>query len=271
VKSQSAQRFRWLSTLTLLSVLLLAGCNRSATQGILPEDVTVEETELEDSVEIDGNQLQPESPMETAIDDDVAAREEGVDGQSIVEETDSAESAQELVPEEENTNISESVSTETDQMDSEDGTNLSANDSETTDSTPVIVDAPIIGNSPATYVVQEGDWVFKIARMFNITAVDLLSANPVIGTDQQVYPGQELIIPGGDLETPDGETGAIEGATIMSPAGATTASTYEVQTGDTVFSIALNHGIDVDVLAQTNEIADNYLIYVGQSLVIPSE
>ena len=113
--------------------------------------------------------------------------------------------------------------------------------------------------------------MFKIARMFNITAVDLLSANPVIGTDQQVYPGQELIIPGGDLETPDGETGAIEGATIMSPAGATTASTYEVQTGDTVFSIALNHGIDVDVLAQTNEIADNYLIYVGQSLVIPSE
>ena len=258
--------------LTLLGVLLLAGCNRSATQGILPEDVTVEETGIEDSVEIDGNQLKPESPMETEIiDDDVAAREEGVDGQSIVEETDSAESAQELVPEEENTNISESVSTNTDPMVTEDGTDLSDNDSETTGSTPVIVDAPVIGSSPATYVVQEGDWVFKIARMFNISAVDLLSANPVIGTDQQVYPGQELIIPGGDLETPDGAAGAIEGATIMSPAGATTASTYEVQAGDTVFSIALNHGIDVDVLAETNEIADNYLIYVGQALVIPSE
>ena len=269
MKSQSAQTYRWLSILTLLGVLLLAGCNRSATQGILPEDVIVEETRSEDSVEIDGDQVKPESAMETSIDDDLAASEEGVDGQSIVEETDPAESAQELAPEDED--ISESVSADTEQIDSEDGTDLSANDPETTDSTPVIADVPIIGTSPATYVVQEGDWVFKIARMFNITAVDLLSANPVIGTNQQVYPGQELIIPGGDLETPVGETGAIEGATIMSPAGATTASTYEVQAGDTVFSIALNHGIDVDVLAKTNEIADNYLIYVGQSLVIPSE
>ena len=108
--------------------------------------------------------------------------------------------------------------------------------------------------------------------MFNISAIDLLSANPVIGTDQQVYPGQELIIPGENLDTSGGETtGAIEGATIMSPAGAATASTYEVQTGDTVFSIALNHGIDVDMLAESNDIADNYLIYAGQSLVIPSE
>jgi LysM repeat protein len=133
------------------------------------------------------------------------------------------------------------------------------------------VDVLAIGNAPATYVVQEGDWVYKIARTFNIAPLELLAANPVIGVDQQVYPGQELIIPGAGLEATGAEQGSIEGATIMAPANAVAASTYHVQAGDTVFSIALNHGVDVDALAENNDIAAPYMIYVGQSLVIPAQ
>jgi LysM repeat protein len=45
--------------------------------------------------------------------------------------------------------------------------------------------------------------------------------------------------------------------------------TYTVQRGDTLFRIALRYGVDMNVLAQTNNIADMTRIRAGQVLVIP--
>ena len=185
---------------------------------------------------------------EALLEEDMQSSGEGVEVQSVAEEADLAEGAAEdteqLTAEGETT--SEPLSGEetaaendTDAADTEpgapeDGTAVIVD-------VPVIGDVPAIGNAPATYIVQDGDWVYKIARTFNIAPLDLLAANPVIGMDQKVYPGQELIIPGGNLEpASSGEQGSIEGATIMAPAGAVASSNYAVQAGDTVFSIALN-------------------------------
>jgi LysM repeat protein len=274
VKTQSTKTVRWFFILALLGVLVLASCNRSATQGILPDEATVEETTVEDPGEVDAVPETSDTTMEALLDENMQSSGEGVEVQPVAEEADPAEGASEdteqLTAEGETT--SEPLSGE------ETATENSADTTDTetgapADGTAVIVDVPVIGNAPATYIVQDGDWVFKIARTFNIAPLDLLAANPAIGVDQQVYPGQELIIPGGNLEPAGGgEQGSIEGATIMSPAGAVAStSNYDVQAGDTVFSIALNHGVTVDVLAESNDIAAPYLIYVGQSLVIPSE
>ena len=262
MKTQSTHTVRWFFILALLGVLALASCNRSATQGILPEDVTVEETTGEEPEDAET----PDTTMEALLEDDLASTGEGVEVPPLAEETAPAEDASEGTEQ----LAAEPLAGEETAADG--NADLAANEAETTViDTAAPVDVPTIGNAPATYVVQEGDWVYKIARTFNIAPLELLAANPVIGADQQVYPGQELIIPGAGLETPDAEQGSIEGATIMAPANAVAASTYQVQAGDTVFSIALNHGVDVDALAENNDIAAPYMIYVGQSLAIPAQ
>lgn len=47
-------------------------------------------------------------------------------------------------------------------------------------------------------------------------------------------------------------------------------TTYVVQAGDTLFSIASRYGTTVDAISQANGIADPTQIYVGQELTIPT-
>ncbi|MFW6115495.1 MAG: LysM peptidoglycan-binding domain-containing protein [Chloroflexota bacterium] len=46
-------------------------------------------------------------------------------------------------------------------------------------------------------------------------------------------------------------------------------TTYVVQSGDTLFTIAVQFGTTVDVIADANDITDPETIYVGQELIIP--
>ncbi len=55
-------------------------------------------------------------------------------------------------------------------------------------------------------------------------------------------------------------------AVVVAQSGGTT---YVVQRGDTLFSIARLHGLDVTALSRANGIVNPSLIYVGQRLVIP--
>jgi len=48
-----------------------------------------------------------------------------------------------------------------------------------------------------------------------------------------------------------------------------TQTTYVVQAGDTVFTIAQRFGITIPALVAANNIGPNYIIYIGQVLVIP--
>ena len=48
-----------------------------------------------------------------------------------------------------------------------------------------------------TYVVQPGDWLAAIARACNTSVSALLAANPTIVSPNLIFPGRELIIPGG--------------------------------------------------------------------------
>lgn len=48
--------------------------------------------------------------------------------------------------------------------------------------------------TPVTYIVKPGDWLYKIAQLFNITAQELLDANPGIERSN-LQVGQELRLP----------------------------------------------------------------------------
>lgn len=54
------------------------------------------------------------------------------------------------------------------------------------------------------------------------------------------------------------------------PQASSGVTTYMVKPGDTLYSIAWRHGVDVGSLAQINDIHDAALIYTGELLAIPS-
>lgn len=104
-----------------------------------------------------------------------------------------------------------------------------------------------------TYVVQEGDSLWSISNANNTTVDELANLND-LGTNT-IYVGQALQIPNtgsSGTTTPDTQT------------------TYVVQKGDTLYSIALKYGTTPNAIIRKNNLKNNTLM-VGQTLTIPSD
>jgi LysM repeat protein len=112
---------------------------------------------------------------------------------------------------------------------------------------------PRIAHADTTYIVQPGDSLTRIAARYGLSVSQLAAANG-LGATSWVYSGQRLRIP----------TGA-----PLSAAPAPSGTTYAVQRGDTLLSIAARHGVSVSRLATLNGLYWNSWVYVGQQLAIP--
>ena len=99
------------------------------------------------------------------------------------------------------------------------------------------------------YTVRRGDSPYEIAQRFGVDLNSLLAAN---GLNQRsaIYPGDELLIPGG---------GASSGAAVA----------YTIRRGDTLGGIADRHGISLRSLLQANGLSSRSVIYPGDTLTIP--
>ncbi|MBW4439187.1 MAG: LysM peptidoglycan-binding domain-containing protein [Pleurocapsa minor GSE-CHR-MK-17-07R] len=124
--------------------------------------------------------------------------------------------------------------------------------------------APPTGET--TYVVQRGDFLSAIARRFNVTTTAIITRNS-IANPNLIYPGQQLIIPGGTGAPPPTAVPPT-GVPPTAPPGGTT--TYRVAPGDTLARIAARFGTTTSAIAAANGISNPNLIYVGQLLTIPS-
>ncbi|MGH2591890.1 MAG: PA14 domain-containing protein [Anaerolineae bacterium] len=111
----------------------------------------------------------------------------------------------------------------------------------------------------ATYVVQRGDNLFRIALRFGLTTDVVARANGILNPNQ-IYVGQVLCIPGaGYPPAPPPPP--------PPPAGACT--WYTVKAGDSLGKIALAYGTSVWILQQANNLRNPNLIYIGMRLCIP--
>lgn len=111
-----------------------------------------------------------------------------------------------------------------------------------------------------TYTVQEGDTVYDIAAHYGVSMDAILSQNGLSATDH-IMQGQVLQIPSaGTTATTTSTTSATTMAT------STVSSSYTVQSGDTLISIAYAYGRTADDLAAINGITGN--IYPGQTLSV---
>ncbi len=108
-------------------------------------------------------------------------------------------------------------------------------------------------DSGASYTVQPGDTLSSIALDAAVTVEDLASLNGLSDPDA-ISIGQSLV-----LRVP-------EAAPLP-----TTAYTYMVQEGDTLYSIARLHGMAVDKLAELNGLSDPNLLVVGRELRIEED
>jgi LysM repeat protein len=101
-----------------------------------------------------------------------------------------------------------------------------------------------------SYVVKPGDNLFRIGLAYGVSWVDIAAANGIVNPNV-IYPGQVLKIP------------------TNSP-GQAPQLTHTVQRGETLFRISLRYGVSWIAIAQANNISSPYVIYPGQTLIIPS-
>jgi LysM repeat protein len=129
---------------------------------------------------------------------------------------------------------------------------------------PPATSAPVVGNIPtitpglpATYTLQKGEFLYCIARRFNVNPTSMMSLNG-LGPNSLVYEGMVLKIPQGGGKFPDGR------ALKTHPAQ------YTVVSGDTIYSIACKFG-DVEpwAIAMANNLAAPYTLTAGAVINIP--
>ncbi|MCB8984721.1 MAG: LysM peptidoglycan-binding domain-containing protein [Ardenticatenaceae bacterium] len=99
------------------------------------------------------------------------------------------------------------------------------------------------------YEVQPGDNLFRIGQKFGISWVQIAEANGLVNPNQ-ITVGQTLKIP------------------VNAP-GPTPEFTHVVKQGETIFRIAVQYGVPWLSIAEANNIQSPYVIYAGQTLIIP--
>ena len=119
--------------------------------------------------------------------------------------------------------------------------------------TLVFAAMPASADSPVVHTVGWGDTLTTIAARYGTSINALMQANNLRNADF-IWIGERLLIP--------------SGATV--PVPPPSSSTYVVQAGDTLFSIATRYGTSVAALMQANGLY-NYWIYGGQTLHMPGQ
>lgn len=108
---------------------------------------------------------------------------------------------------------------------------------------------PIISNEqsePNTYVVKKGDTLYKLAREYDTTPEEIIKQNNLTNTILSI--GQILNIPKKESNYEN---------------------IYEVQKGDTLWSISKKYNISVDAIKKQNNLVDN-ILSIGGKLLIPN-
>jgi LysM repeat protein len=124
----------------------------------------------------------------------------------------------------------------------------------TATATPTASPEPVGG---ATYVVQSGDNLYRIALRYGITVDAILRIND-LANPNLLHAGQVIRLPGGE-PSEEGEEAAEPTAT----------TTHVVQPGENLFRIALHYGTTINALAAYNGLTDSRRIEVGQVLIVP--
>lgn len=134
----------------------------------------------------------------------------------------------------------------------------------------------------STYVVQSGDTLYSIASRHGLSLGQLKEINGL--NNDIILPGQSLLVSQSEqneeISTPSNETqnsNNTEVETNTPPVvsnntntATATGSTYTVKSGDSLYAIAVKHGVSVQNIKDWNGLTSNY-IYSGDVLNVSKE
>ncbi|HUS84956.1 MAG TPA: LysM domain-containing protein [Anaerolineales bacterium] len=116
-------------------------------------------------------------------------------------------------------------------------------------------------SGPVTYIIEPGDTLSSIAEKFGVEVVMLMALNNITDPNQ-LFVNTEIIIPESDAQLPT-KTALPEnlypGQIIE----------YQIQSGDTLETIAAQYNSTAEAIAELNEIEDPNTIGVGQIILVP--
>ncbi len=118
------------------------------------------------------------------------------------------------------------------------------------------------------HTVKRGDTIATLAKRFAVKRADLAEANQ-LSLKTRLRPGQELLIPRAPTTVlaanarPSTETGT----TALASSTSSGRASYRVRRGDTLYSIARQHGVSIDDLKEWNGLRTSRL-GVGDTLTI---
>ena len=112
-----------------------------------------------------------------------------------------------------------------------------------------------------THVVRFGETLGSIAVAYGVSLFDLQALNDLWG--YLIYPGQELAIPAGGTPPETESSAPAQPETPSAPANNAQPSTHTVERGETLFSIARQYDVPVELLMSANGIADPRRVHSG--------
>ncbi len=158
-----------------------------------------------------------------------------------------------------------------------------------TSSAPVAVESDAAGTaaSAATlpaggldYVVQSGDTLSLISLRYGLDWEVVAQVNGITNTEV-IEVGQVIRLPGVDdtaaaaaaplasTAVTTGTAAQAAGTTAGTTTGATGGTSYTVVAGDTLFGIALRANVTLQELAAANNMQEDDLLLIGQTLLVP--
>jgi membrane-bound lytic murein transglycosylase D len=116
--------------------------------------------------------------------------------------------------------------------------------------------------------VRSGDTLGAIAKRYSVSIAALRTTNKLRGN--MIHPGQDLLIAGTPPKATARVAAAIqESSEIAEAPDRASSGKHVVRRGDTLWSIARSHGVEMDRLASSNGLRRNDTLSVGQVLQIP--
>lgn len=113
-----------------------------------------------------------------------------------------------------------------------------------------------VGSRPATYTLQEGEFVYCLARRFDVDPAQILSLNG-LAEGTTIYAGTVLKIP---------QSGSFPGARALR----NHPTTYTASSGETLYGVACKFGdVYPDSIATANGLSVGTTLTAGQQLSIP--